>query len=154
AAVDALAPLGGNRARTGRVRSRMNNLLLISPPLEELDRALVSLGGGTARECPEIASPAGFRIFLPRIESIFARRESADHDPALTTSLTHRQQSTHTTQDLRPHLGLRIDEDKMCGGRKHRCDDGVAGALRGRLVGRYVLSEHSPREKCLRHAEW
>ena len=63
----------------------------LSPALEELDRALVSLGGGTARECPEITSPAGFRILLPRIEPILARRELADHDPALSTSLTHRQ---------------------------------------------------------------
>jgi hypothetical protein len=67
----------------------LNGMTVIaSPTFEKLHGSLVSLGGGTARERPEIAPPAGLRVFLPRIEPILARRESADHDPALKTSFT------------------------------------------------------------------
>src|SRR5436190_10570916 len=61
--------------------------VIASPTFEKLDRALVPLGGGTARECPEIAPPAGFRIFLARIEPKLARRELADHAAIASSSL-------------------------------------------------------------------
>jgi hypothetical protein len=49
-------------------------------PLEELHGALVLLRRGTARKRAEIAPPAGLRIFLSRIEPVFAGRELANHD--------------------------------------------------------------------------
>src|SRR6476660_2837761 len=121
--------------------------VIASPAFEKLHGSLVSLGSGPARERPEIAPPAGLRILLPRIEPILAGRESADHYPIWATSFTHRQQSTHAADDLRPHLGLRIDEDKVRGVRKHGCHHGVARTLGGRLVGRHVRSEHTTREE-------
>jgi hypothetical protein len=63
-------------------------IVIASPTFEKLHGSLVSLGGGSAREGSEIAPPSGLRVFLPRIEPILARRESADHVPALSTSVT------------------------------------------------------------------
>jgi hypothetical protein len=48
-------------------------------PFEILHGALVLLRRRAAGEGAEIAPPAGLRIFLARIEPIFARGELADH---------------------------------------------------------------------------
>jgi hypothetical protein len=48
-------------------------------PLEKLYGALVLLRRGGATERAEITPPAGLRIFLARIEPIFAGGELADH---------------------------------------------------------------------------
>src|SRR5439155_17663582 len=43
-----------------------------SPPLEELDRPLVLLRGGTRPERAEVLPLPGFRIFFPRIQPVFS----------------------------------------------------------------------------------
>ena len=48
-------------------------------PFEILHGALVLLGGGAAVEGAEIAAAAGLRIYLARIEPVFAGRQFADH---------------------------------------------------------------------------
>src|SRR5215470_3657980 len=48
-------------------------------PLEVLHRAFMLLGRGAGQKRPEIAPPAGLRILLARVETVFARLELADH---------------------------------------------------------------------------
>ena len=48
-------------------------------PFEILHGTLVLLGGGAAVEGTEIAASAGLRIYLARIEPVFAGRQFADH---------------------------------------------------------------------------
>jgi len=48
-------------------------------PLEKLHGALVLLRRGTAPKGAEITPPAGLRIYLARIEPVFAGGELADH---------------------------------------------------------------------------
>jgi hypothetical protein len=48
--------------------------------LEVLDGALVTLGGGASGECPEIATFAGSRIGLARIQAIPTGFELSNHD--------------------------------------------------------------------------
>jgi hypothetical protein len=47
--------------------------------LEELHRPLVLLGGSARLERAEVATSTRFRILLPRIESIFAGLQLANH---------------------------------------------------------------------------
>jgi hypothetical protein len=49
-------------------------------PLEVLHRALVLLGGGSSFEGAKISTAFGLRIELPRVQSIFAGTEFADHE--------------------------------------------------------------------------
>jgi hypothetical protein len=50
-------------------------------PLEVLYLALVLLGGGSSFEGAEVSMALGLRIELPRVQSIFAGTEFADHEP-------------------------------------------------------------------------
>ena len=52
-------------------------------PLEELDFALVSLGGGAGLECPQVSALASLRIGFPRVETELAGAQFSDHDLAL-----------------------------------------------------------------------
>jgi hypothetical protein len=47
--------------------------------LEKLHGAFVSLGRRTTAECTKVATPAGLRIRLSRIETIFPGRQLANH---------------------------------------------------------------------------
>jgi hypothetical protein len=49
-------------------------------PLEVLHRALVFLGGGSSFEGAKIATVFGLGIELPRVQTIFAGTEFADHE--------------------------------------------------------------------------
>lgn len=50
--------------------------------LEELNRALMPLGGGAASERAEVPSTAGAGILLPRIQTILAGLELSNHGPS------------------------------------------------------------------------
>ena len=49
-------------------------------PLEVLHRALVLLGGGSSFEGAKISTAFGLGVELPRVQSIFAGTEFADHE--------------------------------------------------------------------------
>src|ERR1019366_4647103 len=55
-----------------------------SMPLEILHRAFVPLGRRARIEGAEIAAPAGLRVFLARIEAVFAGGKLADHGGILS----------------------------------------------------------------------
>src|SRR5207248_11775440 len=47
-------------------------LIVVSVPLEELDRPLVFFRRSAGRERAEVFPPAAFRIFFPRIQPVFS----------------------------------------------------------------------------------
>jgi hypothetical protein len=47
--------------------------------LEKLDSPFVFLGGGLTFESAKVSAPAGFWVFLPRVQPIPSRGKFADH---------------------------------------------------------------------------
>jgi hypothetical protein len=70
-------------------------------PLEELDRALVLLGGGAAAKRPEIAAPAGLRILLAGIQPVVSRLQLPDHWFRALVRAAFRADALRTAADRR-----------------------------------------------------
>src|SRR5882757_3665418 len=79
--------------------------------LEVLHRALVLFGGGPRFERAQISTALGLRIELPRIQTIFARAQFADHE--YTSSNLH----ATTSMSAKAHFWL---DSAMPPSRTHR----------------------------------
>lgn len=62
---------------------------LLSSPFEKLDRSLVCFGGTACPKRSKVPSPAGLRIGLSRVETVFTRFQFADHLAFLSAARVH-----------------------------------------------------------------
>src|SRR5262249_17373979 len=83
-----------------------------------LDGALVALRRSAGREGPEIAAPAGLRIFLTRVEAVLPRGQFANHR-ANPQSVINAEQSTikSTINNQQSTITVPDDTRAPCGSR-------------------------------------
>src|ERR1700744_2788641 len=88
-------------------------------PFEVLHRALVGLGLLPRRKGPQVATLAGFRILLARVQPVFARREFADHRASTEFGCVFRQRNLRPSQphaEPPPITPVRNGESEKLGG--------------------------------------
>ena len=105
--------------------------------LEELDRPLVTLGGGTGRKRAEITALSGTRIFLSRIQTVLAGRKFANHLQARGREA--RASSQESTRALLPDEITAVDDHLAT------ADDGGGGAFDRASLVRVVVHLHVQR---------